>query len=283
MKNLCQRPSMTVVLILTSSPASKVRQLAKRMEMSKATAQHMKQVASDPQAVQINLMRHQQTTSHQANTREKLSSQDHPVTSTIPVNNKCHHTRTFYPKQAYTSKDRCSKCSDSRHVEGFKCPAMMYLCKSCHKYGHFTCLCFKKQVPFKPNIPKAHPLQAEKCTCKMTPYVASQKILPPAIDSFCLQVKIQHAQAKSKLPTTSHLITNLAYKLKPHHTRNQYLRARLDTCTDVNIMPASVYKLVFHDPDLKKLAPSKLEIETNTDTLKLAGYCTFYLVHPFTK
>ena len=49
-------------------------------------------------------------------------------------------------------------------------------------------------------------------------------------------------------------------------------------------MPASVYKLVFHDPDLKKLAPSKLEIGTyTTDTLKLVGSHTFYLVHPDTK
>ena len=40
-------------------PASKVRQLAKKMEASKETARHIKQVASDPQASQINLMRHQ--------------------------------------------------------------------------------------------------------------------------------------------------------------------------------------------------------------------------------
>ena len=62
-------------------------------------------------------------------------------------------------------------------------------------------------------------------------------------ESFTLQVKIC-----KKIPTPSHLITNLAYNLKPHQTRNQYLRARLDTCVDVNIMPASVYKLVFNDP-----------------------------------
>ena len=42
-------------------PASKVRQLAKEMEASKATARHLKQVVSDPQAAQINLMRHQRT------------------------------------------------------------------------------------------------------------------------------------------------------------------------------------------------------------------------------
>ena len=103
-------------------------------------------------------------------------------------------------------------------------------------------------------------------------------------DSFCLHVIIQHVQADSKFPTTFHLITNLAYKLKPHHKRNQYMRARLDTCTEVNIMPASVYKLVFCDPDLKKLAPSRLEIGTyTTETVKSVSSCIFYLVHPDTK
>ena len=49
-------------------------------------------------------------------------------------------------------------------------------------------------------------------------------------------------------------------------------------------MPASVYKLVFGDPDLKKLAPNKLDIGTyTTHTVKIVGSCTFYLVHPDTK
>ena len=49
-------------------------------------------------------------------------------------------------------------------------------------------------------------------------------------------------------------------------------------------MQAIVYKLVFQDPDCKKLAPSKLEIDTfMTDTVKLIGSCVFYLVHPDTK
>ena len=65
---------------------------------------------------------------------------------------------------------------------------------------------------------------------------------------------------------------------------NQYLKARLDTCANVKIMPASVNKLVFHDPELQKLAPSKLEIDTyTTDTVKVVGSCIFYLVHPATK
>ena len=103
----------------------------------------------------------------------------------------------------------------------------------------------------------------------------------------CLQLKVQYTQASfKKVPTPSHLITNLSYRLEPHHTRNQYLGqvARLDTCVDVNIMPASVYRLVFKDPELKKLFPSTMEIGTyTTDAVKIIRSCIFYLVHPDTK
>ena len=81
--------------------------------------------------------------------------------------------------------------------------------------------------------------------------------------------------------TPHHPITNLEYRLKPHH-KSQLLRARLDTCADVNIMPMSIYKLVFQDTDCKKLTPSsKLEIGTyTTDKMKVVGSCILYTVHP---
>ena len=42
-------------------PASKVQQLAKKMERSKATAKHIRQVAGDLPAAQIHPMHHQHT------------------------------------------------------------------------------------------------------------------------------------------------------------------------------------------------------------------------------
>ena len=53
---------------------------------------------------------------------------------------------------------------------------------------------------------------------------------------------------------------------------------------DVNLVPASGYKIVFQDPNTKKLDPSSLEIGTYaTDTVKIVGSCVFYLVHLDTK
>ena len=44
---------------LNNFPASRVRQMAKKLEGSQATAKHMKQVTNEPHASQINLLRHQ--------------------------------------------------------------------------------------------------------------------------------------------------------------------------------------------------------------------------------
>ena len=178
-------------------------------------------------------------------------------------------------------KDRCSKCGDSKHMEGFKCPARRFQCKTYNKYGHFTSLCYKKKVSFKSRIPKMHQLQVGVVYTQENSICGHSSDLTSSDISFCLQVKIQQMQDNNRIPTPHHLITNHAYRLKPHHKRNQYLRARLDTCANVNIMPASVYKLVFQDPECEKLASSKLEIGTyKTDTVKLVGSCVFYPVHP---
>ena len=146
-------------------PASKVRQIAKKMKASKTTAHHIKEVASDPEVAQINLMRISTQTSHQASTRRNinLSSQDHTVTRGIQVNTiniKCHPTRNLILNKPVEEKKRCSKCGDSKHEEGFKCPAKKFQCKTCNTYGHFACLCYKKSVSFKSKTPKVHQLQA---------------------------------------------------------------------------------------------------------------------------
>ena len=46
---------------LEKFPASKVRQMAKKLESSQSTARHIKKMSSEPQANQIHLLRHQRT------------------------------------------------------------------------------------------------------------------------------------------------------------------------------------------------------------------------------
>ena len=156
-------------------------------------------------------------------------------------------------------------------------------CKTCHKFGHFTSLCFqKKQASSKPRRPKAHQWQAGTVYAKESALYDHSEEDSTSEDSFCLQVKIKCTlDKKQEASRPVHLITSLAYRLKSHNTRNLYVRARLDTFMDVNLMPASVYKPVFNDSKMQKLAPSNLQVGTyTTDTVKIVGSCKFYLVCP---
>ena len=38
-----------------------------------------------------------------------------------------------------------SPCYVSPHIRGFQCSAYKYQCRNCHKFGHFSSLCYKKQ------------------------------------------------------------------------------------------------------------------------------------------
>ena len=260
-----------------------------------STTRPIKAVASDPQLAQGNLLRHQRTYLPPSKSKWKNSyksrSQSYKRYSREDNQQQPPHKKRFDPNPVHNRKDRCHKCGDSKHVEGLQCPARKYQCRNCHKHGHFSSLCFKKRKSFdkrrslESRSPKAHQLQVSQILTQDNSICSESDELTSSDESLCLQVKVQNTQADTKFPTPHHLLTNLEYRLKPHHRKNKFLRARLDTCTDINIMPVSIYKLVFQDPDCEKLAPSnKLEIGTyTTNRIKVIGSCILFVVHPDTQ
>ena len=267
---------------LDKFPASRVCQLAKKLESSKATARHIKQISGEPQVAQINLLHHQRTELPQHRYKKKKSHAKYRQgNSKLLCRNDPHQGQKMkgnhFPPSSNrpppsNNHNRGSKCGDTTHQEGFTCPAKKYQCKVCHKFGHFTIQCFqKKQYPQqKFRQPKALQIQVDKSCHYQHDYSSDVSL---SEDSFCLQVKVNKQNGKTqKLPNATHLLTNIAYRLKPHHTRNQYLRARIDTGAEVNLMPVSVYRLIYQDQDLKKLTPCNLKIGTYmADTISIIG------------
>ena len=184
---------------------------------------------------------------------------------------------------------KCNRCGDTPHAKGFRCQARRFQCKICHKFGHFTSVCFQKSQgqhssnSFHARKPKAQQLCAGALYTLQD--AGSSEYDSDPEENFCLQMKVHRTHiSHPDVPKPVYLMANLAYRLKEHHTRNQYLWARLDTCADVNLMPMAVYCLMFKDPQLKKLTPSNMEIETYTsEIVKIIGTCHFYLVHPESK
>ena len=132
---------------LDKFPASKVHQFAKKLNSFKATARHIRQVAGDPQDAQINLMHHQctQLPSGKNKKRKQGIKQGKSYHKNAEHPTSCQVNRNFDPKLACKYKDRCPKCGDSGHLEGFQCPAKKFQCKACHMLGHFTRLCSQKK------------------------------------------------------------------------------------------------------------------------------------------
>ena len=193
------------------------------MESSRPTSRHIKHVASDPQVAQIILIRHQRTDLPPSKSKWKQhyhKSRSKKRYSGEHKNERPPFNKMFNPTQAHKRRCRCSKCGDYMCIEGFKCPATKFQCKTCSKYAHFKNLCYKKQSPFKSRNPNAHQLQTGVVYVQGDSIWGQSSDLTSSNESFCLQGKIQCIQAHTKFPTLHHLITNLAYRLKPHHKRN---------------------------------------------------------------
>ena len=101
---------------LEKFPASRVRQHAKKMESSKATVVHIKQVDGDPQAAQINLMRHQHTelSSGKHKKRKPVVKSGQPSHKNSGNDNhqqvSGQYMKSFDPENTHKNKERCPKC-----------------------------------------------------------------------------------------------------------------------------------------------------------------------------
>ena len=144
-------------------------QLAKKLESSKATAHHIKQVAGDPQAVEINLPRHQCTGLPASKYKKKrplgkFKQTNHKYQGSDSYKPQVQQKKKFDTKGVHNARNRCSKCGDTVHLEGFQCPAKKYQCKACHKFGHFTSMCYQKKHTHTSNqgVPR-------HTTCKQAP------------------------------------------------------------------------------------------------------------------
>ena len=98
------------------------------MESSKATTRHIKQVASDPQVSQINLMRHQCTDLPASKHKKRMSfMKPRPPSHKDDISERqSNYKKSFDAKNVYRNKERCQKCGDSNHTEGFQCPAKKF-------------------------------------------------------------------------------------------------------------------------------------------------------------
>ena len=185
---------------LDKFPTSKVCQLAKKMGSSKAIARHIKQVVGDPHLAQINLMCDQHTELSNGNYRKKKppAKQKQVYHKNVEQRPPNQYKNSFDPRLAHKTKERCSKCGDSTHLEGSQCPVKKISMQGMPQIWSYTSLCFQKtqqkQANQKHRKPTVHQLKAGTIhACDSSEKADSSD------DSFCLELKIQHGQAHNKM------------------------------------------------------------------------------------
>ena len=90
------------------------------MESSKVTTRYNKKVASDLQAAQINLMRHQCTDLPANKHKKKSFVKPRPPSHKNDASDReqvssYHNKKSFDAKNVYKSKKRCQKCGCNTH------------------------------------------------------------------------------------------------------------------------------------------------------------------------
>ena len=267
-----------------------MRQLAKKLESSKPTAKCIKQVSTEPQATQIHLLRHQctelppnkyqrkQRKPKQGPSNYRYQQEERKIDRPLQEHEK-------YRQEHNKRVERCHKSGDTPHIEGFRYPASRHRCKHCSKTGHFSHLCFRKkqESTYKKSTrnPKAYQLKVGRYSTEDSLYKQDTNV-SESKDSFCLQMQIKKLQADQESCDTQHLVTNLQYKVKPHRKKTKFLRAKIDMCSNTNVMPASIYKILYNDPDGIKLQPCKKKgMQSYTkQKIPMIGSCEWFGLHP---
>ena len=170
--------------------------MAKKLEGSQATAKHMKQVTNKPHATQINLLRHQRTELPLSKAQRRQNKFRHKPNFNRENHQQANYKpneftrKKFNPTQIHQNPERCHKCGDSLHTEGFRCSARKVQCKHCKKFGHFSSLCYRKQEAYKEGnrSPKSHQVT---CNTVFPRYDDSDtSFTEEEEEPFCLQLKI---------------------------------------------------------------------------------------------
>ena len=157
----------------------------------------------------------------------------------------------------------------------------------CTKIGHFTKLCFTKNAHLQPqHYHKGKPRQAYQIIVpedstkqyKNTHEYDNDDDFMIAFQLHAQPQKNVHNQKVTTGYTQKCLHANIPYRLQPYHKHNKYLCVQIGTCTDVNLMPESIYKLVFNDLHTSKLAKNDIDLTVyRRHSVDLIGKCTFYM------
>ena len=242
--------------------AATIRQKLKKLEAGQATAKYIKgtnMTGKDPSTEGVNQVHKQAKQQAKGQKRKGWNkdshhSQNHPAKKQFKPNPQHGQPRAYGNKQQKPKSQQpgdpstCKRCGDTRHRQGFNCPATKYQCRKCQKYGHFTSKCLTK--PQNATVNSVEEVNA-LAAFTQSPDSIQANIFNDSMDDMYI-CTVNTNKPKKRVFADLQLAT-LSKAPK-------YLKVRLDTAADVSMMSKSVYQQLYDDPQCEQLAP----VTTNT-------------------
>ena len=164
-------------------PASKVRQLAKKMESSNLTTRQSRWQVTPRQLKSIWCGINAQT-SQQASTRKEKPfwNLDHPSQKNDTHDRQHSYKMSFDAKNVYKNKERCQKCGDSNYIKGFQCPVKNSNASLAINMKTLQASVTRRNK-YLSSIGNQRPICFKQAQCMLvtSPYVATQKTVHPVM------------------------------------------------------------------------------------------------------
>ena len=244
--------------------------MAKNLESRKTTAKHIKQHTSNmPGGAQIHILRHN-CTSLPAKKKKAIRNQ----TQLKGPSCKSHSSKSSPTNSSHTIDIQTSVLdvvTSHMHKDSTALQRSTNENNTMKWTLHQNVL-HKKCTTTVTAISKGKPKQAHQIIVTEQPNEQYKSVDESDDDDnfiIAYQSVLNHRKNvnSQRAPTSytkKHLYANITYMLQPYHKHNKYLYVQLDTCSDVNLMPEKVYKLVFNDPHTSKLAKNDTDLTVYT-------------------
>ena len=156
--------------------------------------------------------------------------------------------------QASSKETMCDRCGNNNHESNRKCPASGVECHYCHKRGHFSKMCRKRQQVNE--IHDETDTDDDECN---------------ELFLGTLQVDSVHSSNRNKV------YTDIDVTIKPHHKKTTTIRCKVDTGAETNVISKSDFNKIVATPEEKSLGPPQNLIAYGGQKIQCAGTCELYV------
>ena len=157
-----------------------------------------------------------------------------------------------------THGNKCPYCDGEMHPRN-RCPASGQQCNKCKKIGHFSKVCKYSSHNSRKDV---HSVYTDHTDASLD-------------QLFVGSIEINSIQSQNNQPTTE-IKKNILVVTKPYHRRYTSINFKVDSGSQANILPKSVYQELFTS-DHKLEAPDCKMVAYGGTELNNEGSCTLYM------